>query len=52
MQTMLLECSCMTEEDGVLNVGACLYTCIAVKGDFPLPCHSSQLNDYICEDLQ
>ena len=35
----------------MLNVGACLYTCNAIKGDFPLPCHSSQLNDYICEDL-
>ena len=51
MQTMLLECMCMTEEDGLLVAGACVYTCNAIHGDFPLPCHVSQLNNFTCEDL-
>ena len=51
MQTMLLECICMTEKEGVLVVGSCLYTCNAIRGDFPLPCHISQLNGYTCQGL-
>ena len=51
LQTMLLECKCMTEEDGVLVVGACLYTCNAIQGSYPLPCSTSLLNNFTCEDL-
>ena len=52
LQTMLLECVCMTQEDdGVLVAGSCLYTCNAIHGDLPLPCHISQLNSYICKGL-
>lgn len=51
MQTMLLQCTCMTEEEGTLTVGSCLYTCIALQGIFPLPCHTSKLNNFTCEDL-
>ena len=32
-------------------VGACLYTCNAIKGYFPLPCHISELEDFMCADL-
>lgn len=51
MQTLLLQCTCMTEEEGILTVGGCLYTCIALQGIFPLPCHTSKLNNFTCEDL-
>ena len=51
LQTSLLECNCMTSEDGALIVGACLYTCNAIKGYFPLPCHISELEDFMCADL-
>ena len=51
LQTSLLECNCMTSEDGALFVGACLYTCNAIKGYFPLPCHISELEDFMCADL-
>ena len=51
LQTSLLECYCMTEEDGSLVVGACMYTCKAVMGYYPLPCHVSQLESFTCADL-
>ena len=51
LQTSLLECYCMTEKDGVLAVGACLYTCKAVMGYYPLPCRVSQLQNFTCGDL-
>ena len=52
LQTMLLECVCMTEEeDGTLVSGSCLYTCNAIHGDYPLPCTVSQLNSYTCAGL-
>ena len=51
LQTSLLECYCMTEEDGSLVVGACMYTCKAVMGYYPLPCHVSQLENFTCADL-
>ena len=51
LQTSLLECYCMTEEDGSLIVGACMYTCKAVMGYYPLPCHVSQLENFTCADL-
>ena len=51
LQTSLQECNCMTSEDGALIVGACLYTCNAIEGYFPLPCHISELEDFMCADL-
>ena len=51
LQTSLLECYCMTEEDGSLVVGSCMYTCKAVMGYYPLPCHVSQLENLTCADL-
>lgn len=51
LQTVVLQCICMTEEENVLTVGACLYTCIALYGSYPLPCHTLQLNNFTCEDL-
>ena len=51
LQTSLLECYCMTEEDGGLVVGACMYTCKAVMGYYPLPCRVSQLENFTCADL-
>ena len=51
LQTSLLECYCMTEEDGSLVVGACIYTCKALMGYYPLPCHVSQLENFTCGDL-
>ena len=51
LQTSLLECYCMTEKDGVLSVGACLYTCKAVMGYYPLPCRVSQIQNFTCGDL-
>ena len=51
LQTSLLLCHCMTEENGALVVGACMYTCRDVMGYFPLPCHVSQLQNFTCGDL-
>ena len=51
LQTSLLECYCMTEEDGSVVVGACMYTCKALMGYYPLPCHVSQLESFTCADL-
>ena len=51
LQTSLLECFCMTEEDGSLVVGVCMYTCKALMGYYPLPCHVSQLENFTCADL-
>ena len=51
LQTSLLECYCMTEKGGILTVGACMYTCNAISGYFPLPCHVSQLESFLCADL-
>ena len=51
VQTFLLECYCMTMDGDSLSVGACLYTCNALSGYSPLPCHVSQLNNYTCADL-
>ena len=53
LQTQLLECNCMTvtPDNSSLAVGACLYTCNAINGYFPLPCNTSHLNHYMCSDL-
>ena len=36
-QTSIMECYCMTEEDGVLTVGFCLHMCLALQYT-ALPC--------------
>ena len=53
LQTQILECNCMTvtPDNRSLAVGACLYTCNAINGYFPLPCNTSHLNHYMCSDL-
>ena len=51
LQTSLQQFNCMTSEDGALMVGACMYTCNAIKGYFPLPCHTSELEHFMCADL-
>ena len=51
LQSSLLECICMTEEDGFLMVGACMYACKAAMGYYPLPCHVSELQNFTCGDL-
>ena len=51
LQTSLQECHCMTEDNGALVVGGCMYTCKAVMGYYPLPCHVSQVNDFTCAGL-
>ena len=51
LQTSLQECYCMTEDSGALVVGGCMYTCKAVMGYYPLPCHVSQVNDFTCAGL-
>ena len=54
LQTSLLECYCMTEEDGRLVAGACIYTCKALMGYYPLPCHVSQRTSHVqtCIDME
>ena len=51
LQTLLLQCNCMTEADGILTVGSCLYTCNTIIGYFPLPCQISDLNNFTCAAL-
>ena len=50
LQTSVLECNCMTVEDGVLSVGFCLYTCNTLACYYPLPCNVSQLQNFTCAD--
>ena len=53
LQTSIMECNCMTEENGTLSVGACIYTCTAYMyhGYYPLPCRVSELQNFTCADL-
>ena len=54
LQTSILGCYCMTEEEGAVTVGACMYACSAVirfRSYYPLPCNVSQLWDVMCADL-
>ena len=51
LQTSILECNCMTVEDGALSVGACMYACAALVGYYPLPCNVSQLQNFTCADF-
>ena len=48
LQTSVSECSCMTEENGTLSVGACTFTCTALRGYYPLPCHVTELQNVTC----
>ena len=51
LQTYLLMCNCITQSNGTLAVGACLYTCNALTGYFPLPCDATDLNNFTCAGL-
>ena len=51
LQTYLQQCNCMTQHNGTLAVGACLYTCNAITGSFPLPCDVTDLNNFTCAGL-
>ena len=51
LQTYLLQCNCMTQHNGTPAVGACLYTCNALTGYFPLPCDATDLNNFTCAGL-
>ena len=51
LQTYLPQCNCMTQHNGTLAVGACLYTCNATTGSFPLPCDVTDLNNFTCAGL-
>ena len=51
LQTSLQECYCITEEIGNIVVSACMYTCKAIMGYYPLPCHVSQLQNFTCAGL-
>ena len=54
LQTSILGCYCMTEEEGAVTVGACMYACSAVlrfNSYYPLPCNASQLWEVMCADL-
>ena len=43
-----MQCYCMTEEDRVLTVGACLHECLSVTPYYTLPCHLSQVQNFTC----
>ena len=51
LQTSLQECYCITEENGNIVVSGCMYTCKAIMGYYPLPCHVSQLHNFTCAGL-
>ena len=48
LQTSLMQCYCMTEENGVLAFGVCLYQCLSITPYYLLPCQASQLQNYSC----
>ena len=50
LQTYLMECNCMTQSNGTLAVGACLYAC-NILGYFPLSCDVTDLNNFTCAGL-
>ena len=41
----------MTQHNGTLAVGACLYTCNVLATYFPLPCDVTELNNFTCAGL-
>ena len=53
LQTSIMECNCMTEENGTFSVGACIYKCTKhiSHGYYPLPCRVSELQNFTCDDL-
>ena len=48
LQTSIMQCYCMTEEDGAFTVGACLYNCYTLSLYYQLPCRVSELQNYTC----
>ena len=54
LQTSILGCYRMTEEEGAVTVGAFMYACSAAmkfSSYYPLPCNVSQLWDVMCVDM-
>ena len=47
-QTSIIQCYCMTEEDGVLAIGFCPHKCLSITSYYQLPCQVSQLQNYTC----
>ena len=48
LQTSVMQCYCMTEENGVLAVSVCLYQCLSKTPYYLLPCQASQLQNHFC----
>ena len=50
LQTRLLHCYCMTEENGILSVGFCIHKCVYKQGFAysSLPCNASELGNWSC----
>ena len=48
LQTSIMQCYCMTEEDGVFTVAGCLHKCLSITPYYQLPCQVSQLQNYTC----
>ena len=50
LQTCVMPCNCVTEEDGVLTVGFCLHECAELQYT-PLPCDARELQNWSCPYL-
>ena len=48
LQTIVMQCYCMTEVNGITSVGFCLHTCLSLQPYYTLPCHVSQLQNFTC----
>ena len=49
MKTWVMQCYCLTEDDGVLSVGFSLQMCLYMKSpDYTLPCDAGQLQNWSC----
>ena len=49
MQTQVMQCYCMTEDESVLSVGFCLQRCLYLrKPYYTLPCDIDQLQNWSC----
>ena len=48
LQTIVMQCYCMTEVDGVASVAFCFHTCFSLTSYYTLPCHVSQLQNFTC----
>ena len=50
LETCLMPCNCMTEENGALTIGFCLQACAALQY-YSLPCDVHQLQNWSCQYL-